>query len=93
MDLGVSCAHSVVVHPPEAVAGQQSSRELEFSQLRIGFSDCSPIGPSPIADGILGAGDTPARGTAGLAYHQSTSERGPQQCGNRREVLRDTTVG
>ena len=77
----------------DAVVGQQSSIELVCSQRHVEFGVCLPIGPPPIADGILGAGDTPARGTAGLAHHQSTSERGLQQCGNGYEVLRKTAVG
>ena len=93
MDLGVCCTHSVVLQPPDAVVGQRSSGALECSQCHIGFGDCLPIGPPPIADGILGAGDNPARGTAGLAHHQSIFERGPQQCEIGCEVLGDTTVG
>ena len=93
MDLGAYCARRVVLQPPDAIVGQQSSRALEFSQRHIGFGDCLPIDPPPIADGILGAGDRPARGTVGLAHHQSTSERGPQQCEIGCEVLGDTTVG
>ena len=93
MDLGVCCTHSVVLQPPDAVVGQQSSRELECSQCHIGFGDWLPIGPPPIADGILGAGDTPVRVIGGLAQHQSTSERELQQCGIGRMVLENTTVG
>ena len=87
MDLGVSCMHSVVLQPPDAVVGWQSSRELECSQCCVGFGDYLPIGPPPIANGILGAGDKPARDTAGLSHHQSTSERGLQHCEIDCEVL------
>ena len=93
MDLGACCTRSVVLQPLDAVMGQQSSRELECSQSCVGFGDCLPIGPPPIADEILGAGDTPVRGTGGLAHHQSTSEWGPQQCGISRVVLENITVG
>ena len=93
MDLGACCTRSVVLQPPDAVVGQQSSIELDCSQRRVGFGDCLPIGPPPIADGILEAGDTPARGTAGLAHHQSTTERGPQHCEIGRKVLGKTVVG
>ena len=75
MDLGACCTHSVVLQPPDAVVGQQSSRALECSQRCVRFVDCLPISPPPIADGILGAGDSPDRGTE-LEHHQSTSEKG-----------------
>ena len=91
--MGACYTRSVVLQPPDAVVGQQSSRDLEGNQRCVRFGDCLPIGPPPIADGILGAADSPARGAAGLAHHKSTSERGPQQCEIGCKVLGDTTVG
>ena len=99
MDLGVYCTHSVVLLPPDAVAGWQSSRELGRGQCRIGLGYHLPIIPPPIANGVAGlncdkgSGDNPARGTVGLAHHQPATKRVLQQCKTIPVVLKTTPKG
>ena len=81
MGLGAYCTHGVVLPPPDTVAGWQSTKVLGHGQCRIGFGDHLPISPPPIADGIAGlacakgAWNNPARGTVGLAHHQTATKR------------------
>ena len=95
----MSCIHSVVLLPPDAVAGLQSSRVLGFGQDCVGFDNHSPISPPCIADGVAGlacakeAEDTPVRGTMGTAHHQLATERVSQYCETIPVVLETTSTG
>ena len=81
MGLGACCTHYVPLPPLDAIAGWQSSRELGHGQCHIGFGNHLPVKPPPIANGVaglacdMGAGDTPAGGTVGLAHQQATTKR------------------